>query len=321
MINCDSFFSPYRLGHWSLETELYTTQLCVPNVLKLVVYISYVMIYSAVIAYTLSLYRRYKRAINYWVYSLNILSALTHVIFNLTLLAGVENRVRFIAVSFYSGAFALSVAIYTSYWYQFIMDSITQISSKEKQRFNLIYTVGFYLTATTNILNVIAFPLVGSVMYYNIPAMLNLFFVLTVSVGTTAGIMMCLTTAYIAHYVLKICSPLMTDDFIKADSKFMTLINNIRNNYKISVIMAVAQLFMVIAPVSYYAASPSHNINGVFYFYYFFVHPGMVIGLISQIYVVTYGDITTNNSSKDSNYDSVSYGGNGSSHNMTLATT
>lgn len=289
-MSCDLGFSFNNLTGRSVEWEYYRSQLCLPNIFKMVIYLLYLVIFASFTVYSVYLYYHFKQRNNRIVYSLMIIASLSLTILQVLFLLGNQTpfRIPLLYVG-YQGSFCVTVAFQDHLWYKFINNSMMMLNSNNGSfgSFRIIYWVTFIIINVCNAVFIVGFSVVA-VVYYDQPEILNLTHMLYLTTTIVVGCIMSIVTAYISHAAISICQPSMDDAFVIMDSRIIDFVRRTKGAIRTFKFTIAFQVCIIPISILWYILSANHNINGVSFYYYFFLYPLMCVALASQLYTITY---------------------------------
>jgi len=293
---CDTYFSVSNLAGSSLETEMYQTQLCVPNQLKLALYTIYVAINSSLLLYSIYLFFRFKHRINRTIYVKCMCGLSCNIALQALFIGGSFNRYRFLLIGVYNFFYYFASDSYIKIWHKFIMDSAIQIGIREVSKFHLVSNIGIPVVNTINSINVIVF-VIGATVCYDNPVLLNLFCTLYTTVSILTGAFISFFFVYAGKHVITACKPMLSDDLIRTSDQVTNFLAKITSLTASNKVYGIVELMAAVGPIVWYLASSQHNLNGFFYCYYFLLQPFMAICMYTLLYGITYDRNHKNTSS------------------------
>jgi len=300
-VTCNDYFSVWQLNADSRETELFHTTACVPNKVKLAIFIVLFIIYTGFLVATSYLLYRHHHGLKRIIYSLVILTCLGQMMSLIIFMAGVQSRWKFLAFIVPAVCNRGCVVVFVSRWYKFLNNSAPILSTANMTYFRLIYQILFWSNIAINVVSVLVFIGFGPIGVYDDALVLNLFYIMGIITSAVAAITVCIIYLYIGKKLLNIFN--LKCDMI-ANPEVEALKAKIEVVVGLGKVMLPLQLAMFIAPLCWYIFAPNNDISGIFYFHFCVMSFFIFCSLYNYVHTVTYKSAVYGSSNSSSPHSS-----------------
>jgi len=303
MYICNKAFSVYELGQYSMETEVFNTNTCIPNGVKFFLFLSYLLIYTVIFIYVnYLLYRQGNILTTSWknikkiIYVACWFGCLGHLLSFSLFLLGIQNRYKFLVFCLVpiSNRFCASVYLYT--WFSSLYKIDFTVALTEKRRLRRNFNICCRIVDVLNVLVTLVFITVGPVIVYDNARLLNWFYVLGISVTAFVVTGTCLLHIYAGNNLIRVCKTnveVINTNALNQTSELTVFINKVNNVTTLARRVIPLQIILLFIPIWMLVTtlSPNHStitgLNYIFYFHFAVMQPLMIVSLINNIYAIT----------------------------------
>ena len=282
-MNCDEYFSVFSLNAWSQGNEIFITNECIHNGVKLFFFSVWLLVWIGLFCWSLGkiirdvVKKRWSWNSRRKVYLITLTMAIGQILIYSAYLAGFHQREKYLAYAIAPVLARFNGSIVLRAWFKTISDCYTQESTTR---------IKFYFKLANDCMDVLALLIwlscstVGLMVSYPNPENVNWFYIFGIGLSSINGFGTCVLLIVAGNRLKTLCQP--NEMLQNEDGKLQELSNKIRKIGIVAWGCIGLQFAIIVIPVWMVG-----DLFGIFYFHFILNETGIFLAGFLMMFLFT----------------------------------